>query len=301
VKIIVSGGTGFIGEALVKSLLARGDEVAVLTRNPGRVRAGRGLAWDARTQGAWSEEASRADVIINLAGENIGEGRWTEERKKQLVDSRLDATNALVEALQREPSRPRTMVSGSAVGFYGDRGEEVLDENSSRGAGFLAELVEQWENAARKAERLARLVIVRFGVVLAPGGGALKKMTLPFKLGGGGPMGSGRQWMSWIDRNDVIRLIEWAMATESARGVYNATSPEPVRNRDFARALGRALHRPAILPAPAFALRIALGQMADEALLASQRVVPAHAAAEGFTFTSPTLEKALGEMRRAGL
>jgi uncharacterized protein len=300
VKILVSGGTGFIGESLVKSLLARGDEVAVLTRNPGRVRAGRGLAWDARSQGAWSEEASRADVVINLAGENIGEGRWTEERKRQLVDSRVDATNALVEALtealQREPSHPRTMISASAVGFYGDRGEAVLDENASRGAGFLAELVEQWENAARKAESLARLVIVRVGVVLAPDGGALKKMILPFKFGGGGPMGSGRQWMSWIDRTDVIRLIEWAIATESARGVYNATSPEPVRNRDFARALGRALHRPAILPAPAFALRIALGQMADEALLASQRVVPAHAAAEGFTFTKPTLEKALADL-----
>lgn len=293
-KILVSGGTGFIGETLVKSLVARGDEVAVLTRDPRRVRAGRGLAWDARTQGAWSEEASRADVVINLAGENIGEGRWTDERKKQLVNSRVDTTNALVEALQRGPSHPRTMISASAVGFYGDCGETVLDENSSRGAGFLAELVEQWENAARNAESLSRLVIVRVGVVLAPDGGALKKMILPFKLGGGGPMGSGRQWMSWIDRTDVIRLIEWAMATESARGVYNATSPEPVRNRDFALALGRALHRPAILPAPAFALRLALGQMADEALLASQRVVPTHAAAEGFTFTKPTLEKSLG-------
>lgn len=294
-KIIVSGGTGFIGEPLVKRLLARGDEVAVLTRNPDRVHAGRGLAWDARTQGAWSDEAARAHVIVNLAGENIGEGRWTDERKKQLVDSRVNATNALVEALQREPSRTRTMINASAVGFYGDRGDDVLDEYSSRGSGFLAELVEQWEGAARKAESLARLVIVRVGVVLGPDGGALKKMTLPFKLGVGGPIGNGRQWMSWIARSDVIRFVEWAIDTESASGVYNATSPAPVRNRDFVRALGRALHRPAILPAPAFALRIAFGQMADEALLASQRVVPARPAAEGFTFTKPTLDEALVE------
>lgn len=292
-KIIVSGGTGFIGETLVRRLVSRGDEVAVLTRNPSRVRAGRGLVWDGRTQGAWSEEAAQADVVINLAGENIGEGRWTEERKKRLVDSRLHATNALVEALQRDASRRRTMINASAVGFYGNRGDEILDESSARGAGFLAELVEQWEGAARKAEHLARLVLVRVGVVLAADGGALEKMTLPFKLGAGGPMGNGRQWMSWIDRTDAIRLIEWAIDHEPARGVYNATAPEPVRNRDFAHALGRALHRPAILPTPAFALRIALGQMADEALLASQRAVPTRAAAEGFTFEKPTLEKAL--------
>jgi uncharacterized protein (TIGR01777 family) len=292
-KIVVTGGTGFIGEALVRRLLARGDDVAVLTRDPARVRAGRGLEWDGRTQGAWSAEAARADAVINLAGENISEGRWTAARKQRLVDSRINATRAVVEALQREPSRTRTLVNASAVGYYGDRGEEVLDESSRRGEGFLAQFVEQWEAAARAAEPLARLVIVRFGVVLAPGGGALKKMSLPFRFGAGGPIGSGRQWMSWIAREDVLRMIEWAIDTHAAHGVYNATSPEPVRNRDLARALGHELHRPSFMPAPAFALRLALGQMADEALLASQRAVPAHAAAEGFTFSLPSIDAAL--------
>jgi uncharacterized protein (TIGR01777 family) len=292
-KIVVTGGTGFIGEALVRRLLACGDDVAVLTRDPARVRAGRGLQWDGRTQGAWSAEAAQADVVINLAGENISEGRWTAARKQRLVDSRLNATRAVVEALQREPSRPRTLVNASAVGYYGDRGEEVLDESSRRGEGFLAQLVEQWESAAGAAEPLARLVIVRFGVVLAPDGGALKKMALPFRFGAGGPIGSGRQWMSWIAREDVLRMIEWAIDTHAAHGVYNATSPEPVRNRDLAHALGRELHRPSFMPAPAFALRLALGQMADEALLASQRAVPAHAAAEGFTFSLPSIDAVL--------
>jgi uncharacterized protein (TIGR01777 family) len=292
-KIVVTGGTGFIGEALVRRLLARGDDVAVLTRDPARVRAGRGLQWDGRMQGAWSGDAARADAVINLAGENISEGRWTAARKQRLVDSRINATRAVVEALQREPSRPRTLVNASAVGYDGDRGEEVLDESSRRGEGFLAQLVEQWESEARAAEPLARLVIVRFGVVLAPGGGALKKMSLPFRFGAGGPIGSGRQWMSWIAREDVLRMMEWAIDTRAAHGVYNATSPEPVRNRDLARALGHELHRPSFMPAPAFALRLALGQMADEALLASQRAVPAHAAAEGFTFSLPSIDAAL--------
>ncbi|HKR66706.1 MAG TPA: TIGR01777 family oxidoreductase [Thermoanaerobaculia bacterium] len=293
-KIVVAGGTGFIGEPLVRRLVARGEDVAVLTRNPAKVRAGRGVQWDARTQGAWSDEAARADAVINLAGENIGDGRWTDERKKQLVASRLNATRAIVEALRREPSRSRTLINASAVGFYGDRGDEVLDESASRGEGFLAELVEQWESAARAAEPLARLVIVRVGVVLARDGGALKKMLLPFKLGAGGPIGSGKQWMSWIDRDDILRLFEWALDTPSARGTYNATSLEPLRNRDFARALGRALHRPAFMPAPAFALRLALGEMADEALLASQRAVPSRLQAEGFTFAKPGIDAALG-------
>lgn len=297
---MVAGGTGFIGETLVQRLVARGDDVAVLTRNPSKVRAGRGLQWDGRTQGAWSEEAARADVVINLAGENISEGRWTAERKRRLIDSRLNATRAIVEALQEalqhEPARPRTLISASAIGFYGDRGDEVLDENAPRGEGFLAELVEQWESAARAAEPLARLVIVRFGVVLAPDGGALKKLLLPFKLGVGGPIGNGRQWMSWIVRDDALRLVEWTIDNPSARGIYNATAPAPARNIDFSRTLGRVLHRPAFLPAPAFALRIALGQMADEALLASQRVLPTRAVAEGFTFSSPTIEGALREV-----
>lgn len=292
-KIVVAGGSGFLGEPLVKRLLARGDDVAVLSRNTSHVRAGRAVQWDAKSQGPWSDEAAAADVVVSLAGENIGEGRWTEERKKRMVASRLDATHAIVEALRRDPSRSRTMISASAVGYYGNRGDEVLDESSARGEGFLAELVERWEAAAREAEPLARLVLPRFGVVLDTEGGALKKMALPFKLGAGGPIGNGAQWMSWIDRDDAVRMVEWAIDRPSVRGIYNATSPQPVRNRDFARALGRALHRPAILPTPAFALRLAFGQMAEEVLLAGQRVVPRRAEGEGFAFERPALDAAL--------
>jgi uncharacterized protein (TIGR01777 family) len=292
-KIVVAGGSGFLGEPLVKRLLARGDDVAVLTRNAAHVRAGRAVQWDAQSQGAWSDEAAAADVVINLAGENIGEGRWTDERKKRMIDSRVNATQAIVEALRRDSARPRTMINASAVGIYGNRGDELLDESSARGAGFLADLVERWEAAAREAESLARLVLLRFGVVLDPEGGALKKMALPFKLGAGGPVGNGSQWMSWIDRDDAVRFIEWAIDRDAVRGVYNATSPQPVRNRDFARALGRALHRPALIPTPAFALKLAFGQMAEEVLIAGQRVVPRRAEAEGFAFERPALDAAL--------
>jgi uncharacterized protein len=295
-RIVIAGGSGFIGEPLVRRLVARGDDVAVLSRNPARVQAGRGIAWDGRTQGAWSEEVAGADAIVNLAGENVGEGRWTDERKRRLVASRLDATGAIVQALRNAPPRERVLVNASAVGYYGFDRDEELDEHGTRGGGFLAELVDKWEAAAREAEPLARLVIPRFGVALAADGGALKKMMLPFKLGAGGPVGSGDQWMAWIDRDDAVRFIEWAIDNRSARGVYNVTAPQPVRNRDFSRALGRALHRPAFLPAPAFALRAAFGQMAEEVLLGGQRAVPRRAEREGFRFDHPTLDASLARM-----
>ncbi len=292
-KIVIAGGSGFIGEPLVKRLVARGDDVAVLTRDPSRVRAGRPLQWDARTQGAWSEAVAAADAVVNLAGESIADGRWTEARKRRLIDSRLNATRAIVEALRRAPSPTRALVNASAVGFYGDRQDEELDESASRGGGFLAQLVERWEAAAHEAEPHARVAILRFGVVLATGGGALQKMLLPFKLGAGGPIGSGAQWMSWIERDDAVRMVEWAIDHDSVRGVYNATAPQPVRNRDFARALGRAVSRPAFMPAPGFALKLAFGQMAEEALLAGQKVLPRRAEREGFRFELPTIDAAL--------
>lgn len=298
-RIVIAGGSGFIGETLVRRLLARGDDVAVLSRNPAKVQAGRGVAWDGKTQGSWSQEVANADVIVNLAGENVGEARWTDERKRRLVASRLDATGAIVQALRDAPARNRTLVNASAVGYYGLRGDETLDESGTRGGGFLAELVEKWEAAAREAESLARLVILRFGVALAPGGGALKKMMLPFQVGVGGPVGSGEQWMSWIDRDDAVRIVEWAIDDANVRGTYNATSPEPVRNRDFTRALGRAMHRPAFMPAPAFVLRIAFGQMAEEVLLGGQRVVPRRAEREGFRFEIPTLDASLAKIHSA--
>lgn len=293
-RIAIAGGSGFIGESLVPRLLARGDDVAVLSRHPEKVKAGRGVAWDGKTQGAWSQDVANADAIVNLAGENVGEGRWTDERKRRLVASRLDATGAIAQALRNAPPRPRTLVNASAVGYYGySRGDETFDESATRGDGFLAELVEKWEAAAREAESLTRLVILRFGVVLAPDGGALQKMMLPFKLGVGGPVGSGKQWMSWIDRDDAVKIVEWAIDNANVRGIYNATAPEPVSNREFARALGRAMHRPSFMPAPAFALRIAFGQMAEEVLLGGQRVLPRRAEREGFRFDLPTLDASL--------
>jgi len=290
-RIAIAGGTGFIGEPLARSL-ARDNDVAILTRYPSRVRAGRGVMWDPPEQDVWADVVAAADVVINLAGENIGQ-RWTNDRKARLVASRLDATNALIEAMKSAPPRKRTFISASAVGYYGSRGDETLDEASTRGSGFLADLVARWEGAAQQAEDVARLVIIRFGVVLDAHGGALAKMLPPFRFGLGGPIGNGRQWMSWIDRDDVVRVIEWAVPNGDVRGVYNAVAPEPVRNRDFTRALGRALRRPAIIPVPAFALRLMFGEMATGTVLPSQRVLPARLLAESFTFQYPTVDEAL--------
>lgn len=293
-KIIVAGGSGFIGEPLVRRFLARGDDVAVLTRNPSSVRAGRAVAWNPPAEGSWMEDVADADVIINLAGENVGGGRWTAARKKRIIGSRVDATSALVSAMARKPGKTRTFISASAIGIYGDRGDEQLDERSTPGSGFLAEVTKRWEELARNAEPFARVVIIRIGIVLASNGGALAKLLLPFRLGAGGPMGNGRQWMSWIDREDVLRMMEWSVDHETARGIYNAAAPDPVTNRDFGKTLGHVLHRPSILPAPAFALRLVLGsEMANEMLLAGQRVLPKRATEEGFQFAYPELTAAL--------
>ncbi|MGA8809922.1 MAG: TIGR01777 family oxidoreductase [Thermoanaerobaculia bacterium] len=293
-RIVVAGGSGFIGEPLVRRLLARGDDVAVLTRNPSNVRAGHAIAWNPPSQGSWSDDVANADVVINLAGENVGGGRWTVARKKRIMQSRVDATTALVAAMSGKPDHARTFISASASGFYGDRGDESLDERSTPGSGFLAEVTKTWEELARGAEPFARLVILRFGIVLARNGGALAKLLLPFRLGAGGPMGSGRQWMPWIDRDDILRIIEWSIDRDATRGTYNATAPNPACNRDFARTLGRVLHRPSILPTPAFVLRLALGsEMADEMLLGGQRLLPKRAQDEGFEFAYPALEQSL--------
>jgi len=292
-KIVISGGSGFLGAPLVERLESRGD-VAVLTRNPKNVTKGRAIEWHPPAAGSWSSEVAGADVVINLAGENVGDGRWTKERKRLLESSRLDSTRALVAAMRTSPAKRRTFISASAVGFYGsDRRDAPLDEKAEHGNDFLSTITQKWEGAAGEAEPLARVVIARFGVVLGEGGGALAKMLLPFKLGMGGRIGSGEQWMSWIDREDVLRFLEWVIDHEDVRGVYNVTSPEPVRNRDFVRALGRALRRPAILPVPAFALRILFGQMGAETVLGGQKALPSRAISQGFTFAHPDLEGAL--------
>ncbi|HVR44428.1 MAG TPA: TIGR01777 family oxidoreductase [Thermoanaerobaculia bacterium] len=294
-KIVISGGTGFIGEALVRDL-AGAHEVVVLSRSPGRVRVGRGVGWDASPGGAWEGELGDAGAVVNLAGESIGEGRWTEKKKRALVESRLNATRALVGAMRARPREGRVLVSASAIGYYGDRGDEVLEESSPPGDDFLARLCRQWENEAREAESVGRVVITRFGIVLGRDGGALPRMALPVRLFVGGRVGSGEQWMSWVHRRDLVRLVRWAIERRDASGVYNVAAPNPVKNRELIAVLASVLHRPAIFPAPAFALRIALGEMADALLLSSQRVVPRRASIEQFTFDFPDLKRALRDI-----
>ena len=295
-RIVISGGSGFIGEPLVNVLLARGDDVSVLTRNPASVRAGKAVHWNPRERTGWEGLVRDADALINLAGENVGAGRWTTERKQAILHSREEVTGALTEVMLASPNPKRTFLSASAIGRYGNRGDEELDEQSAAGSGFLADVTKRWEEIAGRAESAARVVVMRFGVVLAANGGALGKMALPFRFGAGGPLGNGRQWMSWIDRDDLIRMMVWALDRSEVRGVYNGTAPNPVTNAEFTVALGRALHRPAILPAPAFALRLALGEMADEMLLGGQRVLPKRATGEGFQFTYPTVGESLAHI-----
>lgn len=291
-KTVIAGGTGLIGEALIAELAQRG-EVVVLSRSPQRVEGARGVQWDARSIGPWVGEIESADLLINLAGANIGEKRWTAERKRELLRSRVDSTRALTEALQRTESRPR-FINASAVGIYGSRGDEVLTEESAPGAGFLSDLAREWEGAARAAEAFSNLAILRFGVVFADGG-ALEKMLLPFRLFAGGKLGNGRQWMSWIDLRDLVRVVLWIVDHREARGVYNVTAPQPVTNAQLTREIGRILHRPAFFTAPAIALRVALGEMADALLLSSQRAIPRKLMDEGFVFQFGDLRQSLEE------
>jgi uncharacterized protein (TIGR01777 family) len=292
VKIVIAGGSGFIGEPLARRLATRA-EVVVLSRDPERVKAGRGVQWTPGAGGAWERDIADAAVVINLAGENIGAGRWTAARKKRLVNSRLDSTGALVRAMQAWPDPSRRFISASAIGYYGARGDEILDESSPPGDDFLARLTREWESVAHRADGAAHVVVLRFGIVLASDGGALPRMVLPVRLFAGGPLGRGDQWMSWIDRDDLVRMIEWTMDRPEPKAVYNGTAPSPLRNRDFIGILARTLGRPAFMPAPAIALRIALGEMAGPLLLASERVVPANAIGDGFTFLYPELAESL--------
>jgi uncharacterized protein len=291
-KIIVSGGSGFIGEAVCRALLPRGD-VVVLSRNPESVKVGRGVGWDPSERGHWETLVASADVVINLAGETIAALRWTNAKKRRLVESRVDVTRALVRALREGEDRARRLINASAVGYYGSRGEELLVENSSPGTGFFSELGAAWEGAAREVKDVAEVTIVRFGVVFGDGGGIIDAITPPFRFGLGGRLGSGQQWMSWIDRHDLVRMIEWLLDDLHRSGVYNATAPLPVRNIELTKTLGSVLRRPTVLPVPAFALRMLLGEIANEVLLASQRVIPQRALDEGFTFEYPELERSL--------
>jgi len=298
-KIVIAGGSGFLGRPLAAALARDGHEIVVLTRGGG---AARGLAqlrsveWtpDGET-GPWSTDIDGAGAVVNLAGESIAGRRWSDAQKQRILDSRVKATRSLVAAVRTAAAPPPVLVSGSAVGYYGPLGDEVATEDTPPGSDFLAHVCVQWEaEAMRAANTRTRVVCIRTGIVLEQDGGALPQMLPPFKFGAGGPVGSGRQYWPWIHRDDWIALVRWAIQTRDAADALNATAPNPVTNAEFARALGRAMHRPAFMPAPAFALRLMLGEMADALLLSGQRAVPARAERLGFGFRYPRLDEALG-------
>lgn len=297
-RILVSGSSGLIGSALLPALAASGHTVGRLVR-PGRTRAAGDVAWDPAVGRIDAASLEGFDAVVHLAGESIAGGRWTAKRKQRIRDSRITSTRLLSESLARLSRPPRVLVSASAIGFYGDRGAEVLTELSPAGSGFLAETCKEWEAASEPAARKGiRVVNFRFGMVLAAKGGALAKMLSPFKLGLGGPLGRGTQWVSWITLEDVLGVTQRAIADERLQGPVNAVVPAAVTNREFTRTLARVLNRPAVLTAPAFALRLALGEMADALLLASDRVSPQRLQASGYRFLYPELEPALRHLLR---
>lgn len=291
-NVLVTGGTGFIGRAVVAALKQRGDQVWVVSRDVERARRqlppGVSIVGDLR-----SLAAADCDAVIHLAGENLGGGRWTAARKQAFRDSRIGMLERLRAWLEPAPCRPQVLISASAIGWYGDRGDDVLDERVAAGDDFGARLCRDWEAAAQGFTELGlRVCTTRFGVVLHAEGGALPQMLPAFRLGLGGPIGNGRQWLSWIARDDAVALLLWLLDDSQRAGAYNAVAPQPVMQREFARALGRALHRVAVMPMPAAALRLMFGEMAD-LLLISQRVVPRRALDEGFVFRYAGIDAAL--------
>ena len=296
-QVIVAGGTGFLGQALIQRLRGAGHTVAVLTRRatPGATDQ---IAWQPDgTAGEWKRALDRADAIVNLAGEGIADSRWSEARKQALRTSRILPTRSLVSAMRTVAHRPPVFVSASGIGYYGDRRTEVVTEHTPAGSDFLAGLCVEWEAEALQASDLARVATLRSGLVLHPSGGALGRMLLPFRIGVGGRLGSGTQYLSWIHRDDWTRLVEWILATPAAQGAFNVTSPQPVTNAEFTRALGRALHRPTLLTVPAAALRLAFGELADT-LLTGQRAVPERAEQLGFRFQYAGMDDALQQLLR---
>ena len=295
-KIVIAGGTGFIGSALCTRLLDKGHSIIMLTRSPSHGSDSpnqKWIGWDPHSPGAWEKVIEGSDGVINLAGEPIAAKRWTATQKEKIRSSRIGTTRALVTSIAKAREKPKWLINGSAVGYYGPCGDEVVTEGAGVGDDFLARTCREWEEEAIKAESHGvRVIRLRTGIVLGQGGGALAKMVPPFKFFIGGPLGTGRQWLPWIQLEDEVGLILFLMENSSAHGACNATAPNPVTMREFCRTLGKVLHRPSWAPVPAFALRLLLGEMADM-LLTGQRAVPAEAQKLGYNFRCLSLYEAL--------
>lgn len=302
--ILVSGSSGLVGSALVPFLNRSGEYVVRrLVRRSGRAVAEPHIhefvCWDPDAGAIDTAALEGVEAVVHLAGENIAAGRWTAARKERILDSRAGATTTLCESLANLPQPPKVLVCASAVGYYGDRGDEILTEESPAGFGFLAAVCQEWERATHPAaDRGIRVVNLRFGMILTASGGALAKMLVPFRLGLGGVVGNGRQFISWISLDDAVSVIHHALTTDTLSGPINGVTPNPVTNREFTRTLGRVLQRPTLFPLPSLVARLALGEMADELLLASCRVQPERLLATGYGFQQPLLEGALWYLLR---
>lgn len=303
-RIIVTGASGFIGRALVRDLAANGYEVVALTRDPEKAlarlpRAVTLAEWNGRTAAGWGGLADGARAIVNLAGDNLAEGRWTNAKKARILASRVDAGSAVAEAVRAAVTKPQVLVQASAIGFYGPAGDEDLDEGSPSGAGFLAGVVREWEDSTKAVESLGvRRAVIRSGLVLGKEGGAWPRLVLPFRFFVGGPLGRGRQALSWISLEDEVRAIRHLIEHDGLSGAFNLTAPGPLRQKEFCRVLGRALRRPCWLPVPALLLRLLFGEKAKETVLAGQRVVPRRLMASGFSFLHPDADSAVAAVLR---
>jgi len=292
-RVAVSGSTGLVGSALVSALAAAGHDAIRLARSPTRSTQHTAV-WDPAAGTIDAAALDGVEAVVHLAGESIATGRWTTQKKARILESRIKGTQLLSQTLARMTRPPHVLVSASAIGYYGDRGEETLNEDSPQGRGFLPEVCQAWESATEPAFRAGiRVVQTRLGIVLSPSGGALAMMLPPFRLGLGGPLGNGRQYMSWVAIDDVVGAIHYALTTEHLRGPVNVVAPNPVTNQEFTKILARVLRRPAVFPVPPVMLRLMLGQLADEALLASARVLPSKLRLTGYPFRYPDLEGAL--------
>ncbi len=298
-SVLITGATGFVGRRLCAVLAGAGHELVALSRDPEAAKSkvpqlAAAHAWDPLAAPAPKAAFAGVDAVVHLAGESVA-SRWTRKKMQSIRDTRELGTRHLVDSIAAADSRPQVLVSASAIGFYGDRSDEELTEESGPGNDFLSEVCQAWEQEAKRVDDLGvRLVTLRIGVVIGAGGGALEAMLPPFKMGVGGPMGSGRQWWSWVHRDDLVAMIQRALSDSSLEGVYNATAPEPISQKEFGKVLGKVLRRPAFLPTPAFALRLALGGFSSE-LLSSKRVLPAKLQEAGFEFRYAELEAALRE------